>query len=151
MLAISGPCQPLEAQQWYGKCVDVIHRHPVILQLAGDKAFCYRLFARAGLPVPDHEVYRLKEFYKVERFMQTQADQLLVVKPAKGTSGARGITTHLRNLRECRRASALASLYSDKIIVERWIPGESYRLLVLDGRTIHATRRGDYDSLETGN
>lgn len=114
---------------------------PVILQLAGDKALCYRLFAREGLPVPDHEVYRLRELYKVERFMQTHADQLLVVKPAKGTSGARGITTHLRNLRECRRASALASLYSDKIIVERWIPGESYRLLVLDGRMIHATRR----------
>lgn len=114
---------------------------PVILQLAGDKALCYRLFAREGLPVPDHEVYRLKEFYKVERFMQTHAGQLLVVKPSKGTSGARGITTHLRNLSECRRASALASLYSDKIIVERWIPGESYRLLILNGKLIHATRR----------
>ncbi|MGH9875325.1 MAG: hypothetical protein ACRD9S_22960, partial [Pyrinomonadaceae bacterium] len=124
---------------------------PVILQLAGDKAFCYRLFARKGLPVPDHEVYRLREFDKVKRFMQTQADQLLVVKPAKGTSGARGITTHLRNLRECRRASALASLYSDKIIVERWIPGESYRLLVLDGRMINAVRRRGLRVVADGN
>lgn len=114
---------------------------PVILQLAGDKGLCYKLLTRAGLPVPDHDVFYNNEFYKVERFVHTHGNGLLVVKPSRKTSGARGITTHIRNLRESRRASALASLYSDTMIVERWIPGESYRLLILGGKMIHAARR----------
>ncbi len=114
---------------------------PVILHLAGDKALCYRLLQRGGLPVPEHAVYSLAEFETAAQFIRAQGPQLAVVKPSKGTSGARGITTHIRTLAECRKATALASLYGEAILIERWIAGESYRLLVLDGKMIHASRR----------
>ncbi|MGH8583905.1 MAG: hypothetical protein ACREWG_14215 [Gammaproteobacteria bacterium] len=114
---------------------------PVILHLAGDKALCYRLLQRGGLPVPEHAVYSLAEFETAAQFIRAQGPQLAVVKPSKGTSGARGVTTHIRTLPECRKATALASLYGEAILIERWIAGESYRLLVLDGRMIHASRR----------
>ena len=35
----------------------------------------------------------------------------------------------------------LASLYGERILIERWSAGESYRLLFLDGEMIHASRR----------
>ena len=67
---------------------------------------------------------------------------MFVVKPAHGTSGGVGITTHIRNFRDCRNAAALASLYCPDLVIERLIPGESYRVLVLNGEVrIHASRR----------
>jgi cyanophycin synthetase len=35
----------------------------------------------------------------------------------------------------------LASLYGERILIECWTAGESYRLLFLDGEMIHASRR----------
>ena len=114
---------------------------PVILNIAGDKALCHRLLMQEGLPVPAHEVYTLGELEKAERFMARHPGAIFVIKPADGTSGARGVTTHVETAAECRTASALASLYGARILIERWVPGESYRLLFLDGELIHASRR----------
>ncbi len=114
---------------------------PVILNLAGDKPLCHRLIAAQGLPVPPHQVYTAQEFDKARAFMAAWPGAAFVVKPAAGTSGARGVTTHVRTVAECRRASALASCYGPRLLIEQWIPGESYRLLFLDGELIHASRR----------
>lgn len=114
---------------------------PVILDMAGNKPLCYRLLKEKGLPVPEYQVFTICGFESAEKFMTMHNGSLFVVKPARGTSGSRGITTHIRSFQECRRAGALASLYGDEIIVERLIAGESYRLLILDGKMIHATRR----------
>jgi cyanophycin synthetase len=114
---------------------------PVILDLAGDKALCYRLLRQQYLPVPGHAVFRLHELTTARAFLARHSDARFVVKPSTGTAGARGITLHVRTFRECVRAAVLASLYCKDILIERFIPGEAYRLLVLDGRLIHATRR----------
>lgn len=114
---------------------------PVVMDMAGNKALCYRLFAERGLPVPDHAVFTLRRFEDARRFMERHRDAHFVVKPSRGTSGGRGVTTHVRTPGECRRAAALASLYGEELIIERLVPGESFRILVLDGRVIHATRR----------
>ena len=52
-----------------------------------------------------------------------------------------GVTTHILTRREVRKAAILASTYVPELLIERMIPGESYRLLVLDGEMIHAVRR----------
>lgn len=114
---------------------------PVLLNLAGNKALCHKLLRRAGLPVPEYETYTLNTIDKVERFMDRIGEGYFVVKPAFGTSGGRGVTTHIISSQEAVRASVLASLYGDEIIIERLATGESYRLLVLDGEMIHASRR----------
>lgn len=114
---------------------------PVVLNIAGDKALCYRLLLKKGLPVPEYTQYTLQEIEKARQFTERYKGWHFVIKPAAGTSGSRGITTHIRTFKECRRASALASLYSTRLLIERWIPGESYRLLFLNGEMIHASRR----------
>jgi len=114
---------------------------PVILNVAGNKALCYRIIRDKGLPVPDHAGYTLNELEKAEDFIRRFDAGYFVIKPSTGTSGARGITTHIESFKECVRASVLASLFSDEILIERLIPGESYRLLVLDGEMILASRR----------
>ncbi len=113
---------------------------PVITSLAAHKPFCYSAFLGSGLPIPEHLVFRLNEFDKAARFMETKTG-FFVVKPAIGTSAGMGVTTHIKSVSECRNAAVLASLYNDRIIIERLIPGESYRILVLNDKVIHASRR----------
>jgi cyanophycin synthetase len=129
-----------------GDRTSVIHNYkvgiddPVTLHLAGNKPLCYRLMGEEGLSIPAYLSFRLNDLEAVRRFMEKEGG-LFVVKPAVGTAGSRGVTTHVAGFSECRKASALASLFSPDILIEKHIPGESYRLLVLDGRVIHAARR----------
>ena len=113
---------------------------PVIYSLAGNKPFCYTLMEKNGIPVPKHTTFTLNEFYKAAYFIKENSGYY-VVKPAMGTGAGIGVTTHLKSLRECRHAAALASLYSNEILLESLVPGECYRLLVLNGKMIHAVRR----------
>src|SRR5215470_10720978 len=114
---------------------------PVILQIAGDKPLCHRLLANAGLPVPPHATYTLAEMYRAENFMMQNPAWSFVVKPAVDTSGGRGVTLDVRSLRGCRAASARASLYSHELLIEKFVAGECYRLLFLDGQMIDAVRQ----------
>lgn len=113
---------------------------PVISSLAGNKPFCYMLMQKNGIPVPKHVTFSLNEFYKAVKFIEENGGYY-VAKPAIGTGSGIGVTTHLKSVRECRRAAALASLYSNEILLESLVPGECYRLLVLNGQMIHAVRR----------
>jgi hypothetical protein len=114
---------------------------PVVLRIAGNKPLCHSLLRNKGLPVPDHETYTIGEFHKARRFISQNAGGIFVVKPAVGTSGGRGVTLHVRSIAECRRATARASLYGEQLMIERFIPGECYRLLFLGGEMIHAVRQ----------
>ncbi|MBC2714585.1 MAG: hypothetical protein HF978_04675 [Desulfobacteraceae bacterium] len=113
---------------------------PVILSLAGDKAVCYALMQQHGIKVNDHCVFCLNSIPRAEGFIN-EHDGLFVIKPAVDTSAGLGVTTHIKTSREGRKAAVLASIYGNKIIIERFIPGELYRLLFLNGKMIHATRR----------
>jgi len=113
---------------------------PVVLEMAGRKPFVYRLLRERGLRVPEHEIFQLGDLDKAEAFLARQPKGC-VVKPANGTASGLGVTTHVFARRELRRAAILASLYDSQLLIEKMIPGESYRLLVLDGKVIHAVRR----------
>ena len=113
---------------------------PVILRLAGDKAFCFELARRAGVPVPEHCVVTLDDLAAAQRFHR-EVNVPVVVKPVSGSSSGLGVTTGIRSSAALTSALALASLYDERILIERMIPGESYRLLFLGGQLIHAVRR----------
>lgn len=116
--------------------------NPVILEMAGMKALTYRLFRENGLRVPDHQLFQLETLETAERFLKTYPNGC-VVKPANGTSSGRGVTTHLLTRKELKKAAILASLYCREMLIEPMIPGECYRLLVLNGKVIDAVcRRG---------
>ncbi|UCG61160.1 MAG: hypothetical protein JSV52_12650 [Candidatus Zixiibacteriota bacterium] len=114
--------------------------NPVTLEIAGMKPLVYRLLAENGLPVPPHEVFRLDGWQEAGELLKKHP-MGVVVKPATGTSAGKGVTTHILTSKELRKAAILASLYCRELIVEAMIPGECYRLLVLDGKVVHAVRR----------
>ncbi len=113
---------------------------PVILEIAGNKALVHRLLSENGLRVPEHEIFRLDDLGRAQAFLRRHPAGC-VVKPAYGTASGIGVTTHILTGREVRKAAILASTYVPELLIERMIPGESYRLLVLDGEMIHAVRR----------
>jgi cyanophycin synthetase len=113
--------------------------NPVILRMAGDKPLMHRMLSDAGLPVPDHQVFTLDSLANAYRFLDKHP-LACVVKPAGGYGG-RGVTTHLVTAEGIKKAAILASLHSRQLLIERQIPGECYRLLVLEGRVVHAVCR----------
>jgi cyanophycin synthetase len=114
---------------------------PVTLGLAGRKTVVHRLLDAAGLAVPEHAVFTLDRLEDARRFVERHPKGS-VIKPSGG-SGGKGVTTHVMKPGGVRRAALLASLYDTELLVETMIPGESYRLLVLEGKVIHTVgRRG---------
>jgi cyanophycin synthetase len=113
---------------------------PVTLRIAGNKALCYRLARDAGVPVAEHRVVRLANV-AAARSLLLERPGLYVVKPARGSSSGIGVTTCVSTPEELEAAAVLASLFCDELLVERMVPGESYRLLFLDGEFLHAVRR----------
>jgi D-alanine-D-alanine ligase-like ATP-grasp enzyme len=112
---------------------------PVTLQLAGNKPYCCKVARRHGIPIARHRAFRLDDSDAAWSFM-TSRGGAFVVKPANRSAGL-GVTMHVRNRRELENAAALASLYSDELMIETMVPAESCRLLYLDGELIHAVRR----------
>ena len=113
---------------------------PVVLDLAGDKAFCYDLARRLGVPTPEPRTVDRVELSKLLRRTPLSRGPY-VVKPATGTSSGEGVTVGVRSRFGLASAMALASLRSTRIVVERLVAAESVRLLFLDGKMIHAMRR----------
>lgn len=113
--------------------------NPVTLELAGNKPLVHRLLREKGIPVPDHIVFQLPEYERANYFLK-QHTTGCVIKPANGYGG-KGVTTHVLHEREVRKAAILASLYSRELLMEPQIPGESYRILVIAGKVVHAVCR----------
>lgn len=114
--------------------------NPVNLVMAGRKPLVYKMLGENGLRVPDYKVFHLEDVHSVCDFLH-QHQKGCVVKPADGTCSGYGVTTHVQTEKEVRKAAILASLYCPEIIIEPMIPGECYRLLVLNGEVIHAVCR----------
>jgi len=112
---------------------------PVTLSLAGDKPLVYRLAEAEGVPVPEHVVVDASSPRRALDFHGRVGP--CVVKPARDTSSGLGVTTYVTSRRGVLWAIARASIFCPEIVVEALVPGESYRLLFLEGELIHAVRR----------
>jgi len=147
---LEGAFTPLADDLWeieVGSIRTRMHNHqtefdnPVVLGLAGKKAVVHRLLRGAGLAVPEHAVFSLADLPSAYRFLEAHPKGC-VIKPANGYGG-QGVTTHVQQIPEVRRAAILASLYDRELLIEAQIPGESYRLLILEGKMVQAVcRRG---------
>jgi cyanophycin synthetase len=113
---------------------------PVVLDIAGDKSFCYGLADGLGVPTPGPQTFRRGELGDVLRTFRLDG-QPYVVKPAKGTGSGVGVTVGVRSRLDLANGLALAAVHSGRVIVERLVAAETVRLLFLDGVMIHAVRR----------
>lgn len=107
------------------------------VDVAKDKTLAKRMLLEAGIPVPAGGVARTVEEAIA---LAHRVGYPVVIKPHNGNQG-KGVTLNLTTDAEVRAAFSLALNYSDEIIVEKYIPGKHYRLLVVDGRVVAASRR----------
>ena len=110
------------------------------LDLMGNKPLTYALLGEMGQTVPEFCVYTIQSLDRAEAFLELQGGAV-VVKPATGSGGGRGVTTGIRDRRALRKASRLAARYDGTLLVEEQIEGHSYRLLYVDGEFVDAVRR----------
>ena len=107
------------------------------VELACDKEDTKFLLEQAEVLVPRGDIIsreeNLEESCKYVGFP-------LVVKPIDGNHG-RGITVNIRNNEDALVAFRAAKEISHKVIVEKYITGEDYRLLVINNVLVAAAKR----------
>jgi cyanophycin synthetase len=105
--------------------------------IAQDKDLTKSLLHAAGVPVPMGSIVTDAD----EAWAAAQAlDAPVVVKPRDGNQG-KGITVRIRTREEVMAAFEVASDISSDVIVERYIPGHDFRLLVVGKQLVAAARR----------
>ncbi|MDA8522374.1 cyanophycin synthetase [Acidovorax sp. NCPPB 4044] len=113
--------------------------------IASDKDLTKSLLQSCGVPVPEGQIVNSPE----EAWEAAQDIGLpVVVKPSDGNHG-RGVTLDLRKKEDIEAAYHAAYPEGSDVIVERFIPGDEHRLLVVGGRVV-AAARGEVVSI-TGN
>lgn len=109
------------------------------VELACDKEDTKYLLEQAEVEVPRGDIIRR------ERSLEEACDYVgfpLVIKPIDGNHG-RGITVNIQSYEEALEAfrQAKESSRSGAIIVEKFIVGEDYRLLVINNKLVAAAKR----------
>ena len=111
-------------------------RH-IAVEIASDKEETNRILSDLGLPVPQQRLVYSEEEAAIA------AQKLgfpVVTKPYNGNHG-RGVSTNLGDGAAVRAAYHKAREHSRAVIVETFITGHDYRMLVINGALIAAAKR----------
>lgn len=107
------------------------------VELACDKEDTKYLLEQAEVPVPKGDIIRRESSLESTcRYVGYP----LVVKPVGGNHG-RGITVNIQNYDQALEAFRAAKRVSETIIIERYITGEDYRVLVINNKLVAAAKR----------
>jgi cyanophycin synthetase len=105
--------------------------------IAQDKELTKKLLATAGVPVPlGREVATADEAWAAA----CEIGLPVVIKPKSGNQG-KGVTVNLTQREQLAAAFATAAEFDDEILVERFLPGNDFRLLVVGNKLVAAARR----------
>ena len=104
--------------------------------IAQDKDLTKRLLASAGVPVPNGRPVSDEDDALV---VAGEIGWPVVVKPRDGNQG-KGVTVNIANEAQLRRAYKTAQEYGE-VMVERYLPGNDFRFLVVGDRLVAAARR----------
>ncbi len=105
--------------------------------IAQDKELTRRLLHNAGIPVPiGRSVEDAEDAWEAARDIGLP----VVVKPQCGNHG-RGVATNLHTREEVLAAYAAAREEESTIVVESFIEGDDYRILVVGDHMVAAARR----------
>jgi cyanophycin synthetase len=105
--------------------------------IAQDKELTKKLLHAAGVAVPHGQQVEEED----DAWAAAQEIGLpVVVKPRDGNQG-KGISVNLVDEAQVRQAYRVAIEFRDDILVERYLPGHDYRLLVIGNKLVAAARR----------
>ena len=105
--------------------------------IAQDKDLTKRLLHAAGVPVPmGRPVTDVEDAWVVAQ----EVGLPVVVKPQDGNQG-KGVVVNITTREGLEAAYKVASEFGDEILVERFLPGHDFRMLVVGGQLVAAARR----------
>ncbi|HTH44276.1 MAG TPA: cyanophycin synthetase [Oxalicibacterium sp.] len=105
--------------------------------IAQDKEMTKLMLSAAGVPVPDgRSVSTAEDAWKAAQ----EIGAPVVIKPRDGNQG-KGVAVNMKTEDEVKTAFATAFKICDDVVVERFLPGQDYRLLVVGKQLIAAARR----------
>ncbi|CAN5846288.1 cyanophycin synthetase [soil metagenome] len=105
--------------------------------IAQDKELTKKLLDAAGVPVPlGRTVVDMDDAWAVA----CEIGLPVVVKPKDGNQG-KGVTVNVTTREQLDAGYLAASEFRDDILVERYLPGNDFRLLVVGNKLIAAARR----------
>lgn len=105
--------------------------------IAQDKQLTRQLLRAIGVPVPEGRVvYDAEDAWNAAQELGLP----VVVKPRYGNHG-RAVATNLTARDQILAAFQVAIGECSAVVVERFVPGDDYRLLVVGGRLVAAARR----------
>ncbi len=105
--------------------------------IAQDKDLTKKLLAAAGVPVPTgRQVKDANDAWEAAQ----EVGLPVVVKPLDGNQG-KGITVNITTREHLVAAYNTAVTFRDDVIVERYLPGNDFRLLVVGDKLVAAARR----------
>ena len=109
----------------------------IAVDMCQDKSLTNHILRTVGVPVPDgRRVTTANDAWAAAE----EVGLPVVVKPAGGNQG-KGVSVNLTSEAEVGAAYAIARGFSREVLVERYIPGEDFRLLVVNGKLAAASRR----------
>ncbi|MEN9384255.1 MAG: cyanophycin synthetase [Pseudomonadota bacterium] len=105
--------------------------------IAQDKDLTKKLLHAAGVPVPlGRPVDDAQDAWEAAQAIGGP----VVVKPRDGNQG-KGVTVNIQTEEQVKAAYQNARQYRDDVMVERYLPGTDYRLLVVGKHLVAAARR----------
>jgi glutathione synthase/RimK-type ligase-like ATP-grasp enzyme len=123
----------------------VVRGHRVVLdddatlQLALDKPRVHQLLSERGIPIPAHVEFDCRDMEPALTFLERNPGPS-VVKPASGSSGS-AVTSGVLSEDDLQRAVVRAARLESRILIERQVAGDMYRLLFLEGELLGVVRR----------
>jgi cyanophycin synthetase len=109
----------------------------IAVDMCQEKPLTNMMLRTVGVPVPDGRAVRSED----EAWQAAREIGLpVVVKPEDGNQG-KGVSVNLLTEAEVRAAYRISKEFRGDVLVERYIEGDDYRLLVVNGRMVAAARR----------
>ncbi|MGI4843613.1 MAG: cyanophycin synthetase [Janthinobacterium lividum] len=109
----------------------------IAVKIASDKQLTKTLLKEAGVPVPEGSVVTsVEDACRAAARMHAP----VTLKPLDGNQG-KGVTVDCRDDVQVARAFEFARQYGRRIIVERFVEGSDYRVLVAGGQVAAASMR----------
>jgi cyanophycin synthetase len=107
------------------------------VDIACDKEMTKKILSEGGVPVPWGYIVRTEE-EAIQTFQEMKTS--VVIKPLHGNQG-KGVTLRLTNVTEVRAAFKVAQTYGEWVIMEEYIAGNHYRLVVVGNHLVAAAQR----------
>lgn len=109
----------------------------IAVDMACDKTITKMLLDESGIPIPEGGVCNtIQQAISIAESIGYP----VVVKPEKGNQG-KGVSLNLMGPGEVIDAFHIARKFENNILVERYVPGNDYRVLVINGRVAAVAKR----------